>query len=66
MVKNTTHLFDDAMGLYGTFEDLGLMLGATIFGVAWTIFGPQSVFVISAVAGAVAVASAPTTGRDKR
>lgn len=55
-----------AMGLYGTFEDLGLMLGATLFGFAWTIFGPQSVFVISAVAAAIAVASALTIGREKR
>jgi predicted MFS family arabinose efflux permease len=36
-----------ALGLYGTFEDLGLMVGSTIFGLSWATFGPQSVFVIA-------------------
>ncbi len=43
-----------ALGLYGTFEDLGLMVGSTVFGLSWAVFGPQSVFVIASGVALVA------------
>jgi MFS family permease len=43
-----------SLGLYGTFEDLGLMLGSLIFGFSWGAFGPSSVFVITAAATGLA------------
>ena len=43
-----------SLGLYGTFEDLGLMLGSLIFGFSWGTFGPSSVFVITAAATGLA------------
>ena len=39
-----------SLGLYGTFEDFGLMMGSLIFGFSWGAFGPPSVFVITAAA----------------
>ena len=38
-----------SLGLYGTFEDFGLMMGSLIFGFSWGSFGPPSVFVITAI-----------------
>ncbi len=43
-----------SLGLYGTFEDLGLMLGSLIFGFSWGAFGPPSVFMITAAATGLA------------
>jgi MFS transporter, DHA1 family, multidrug resistance protein len=39
-----------SLGLYGTFEDFGLMLGSLIFGFAYVTLGPSSIFIITAAA----------------
>jgi predicted MFS family arabinose efflux permease len=55
-----------ALGLYGTFEDIGLMVGATVFGLTWAIFGPKSIFVISSGTAIVAALLALTIREDKQ
>jgi predicted MFS family arabinose efflux permease len=49
-----------SLGLYGTFEDLGLMFGSLIFGFSWGAFGPSSVFIISSIASGLAAILALT------
>jgi predicted MFS family arabinose efflux permease len=39
-----------SLGLYGTFEDFGLMMGSLIFGFSWNTFGPSSIFFITSAA----------------
>ena len=38
-----------AMGIYGSFEDLGLILGPLIYGLIWEIYSPSHIFLESAV-----------------
>ena len=45
------------MGLYGSFEDLGLIVGPLLFGVVWDVLGPKSLFPVSAVALLLAIIS---------
>ena len=37
-----------SMGIYGSFEDLGLMVGPPIYGIIWSIYSPLSIFICSA------------------
>ena len=37
-----------SMGIYGSFEDLGLMVGPPIYGLIWSIYSPLSIFICSA------------------
>jgi MFS family permease len=39
-----------AMGLYGTFEDLGMMLGPLLYGIIWNTYGSVYIFVASSAA----------------
>ena len=55
-----------AFGLYGTFEDLGLMVGFTIFGLSWAAFGPQSVFVIASGSTLIAALLTLSLGHGKQ
>ncbi len=55
-----------SLGLYGTFEDLGLMFGSLIFGFSWGAFGPSSVFVISSIASGLAAVLALTIREQKQ
>jgi DHA1 family multidrug resistance protein-like MFS transporter len=45
------------MGLYGSFEDLGLIVGPLIFGVVWDVLGPKYLFPVSSVALLLAIIS---------
>lgn len=45
-----------AMGVYGVFEDVGVTLGPVLYGLAWSGFGLQWVFVVGGVLGLVGVA----------
>ncbi|MBT3285402.1 MFS transporter [Candidatus Bathyarchaeota archaeon] len=45
------------MGLYGSFEDLGLVIGPLVFGFVWDSFGPKYLFPVSAVALFLAIIS---------
>ena len=55
-----------ALGLYGTFEDLGLMVGSTLFGLSWAAFGPQSIFVIASGTALTAALLALSLGHGKQ
>ena len=45
------------MGIYGSFEDLGLVVGPLVFGFVWDSFGPEYLFPVSAVALFLAIIS---------
>ena len=45
------------MGLYGSFEDFGLVVGPLIYGFVWDAFGPKYLFPVSAVALFLAIIS---------
>ena len=45
------------MGLYGSFEDLGLVIGPLIYGFVWDSFGPKYLFPVSAMALFLAIIS---------
>jgi len=45
------------MGIYGSFEDLGLVVGPLVFGFVWDYFGPRYLFPISAAALFLAILS---------
>lgn len=45
------------MGLYGSFEDLGLIVGPLIFGVVWEVLGPKYLFPVAAMAIFLAIIS---------
>lgn len=36
-----------ALGMYGSFEDLGLFIGPILYGLIWTMYTPAFVFVVS-------------------
>jgi predicted MFS family arabinose efflux permease len=39
-----------SMGIFGSFEDLGLMIGPAVYGLIWTNFQPGYIFVVSGIA----------------
>jgi predicted MFS family arabinose efflux permease len=41
-----------AMGLLGSVEDLGQLVGPVAYGVSWSTFGPTSIFPLTAVLAA--------------
>jgi MFS family permease len=40
------HWQNTAMGIYGGFEDIGVVIGSAVGGVAWEALGPQTTFLI--------------------
>jgi MFS family permease len=50
------HWQGTAMGIYGGFEDAGVVIGSALAGVAWDNLGPQSAFLILGVAPPVMAA----------
>ncbi len=44
-----------AVGVFGSFEDLGLILGPLVLGVAYSTLGPRDLFPIAAVLALVAL-----------
>jgi MFS family permease len=42
-----------AMGIYGCFEDLGLIVGPIIYGYIWSAYRPPDIFLASAAASAL-------------
>jgi len=42
-----------AMGVYGCFEDLGLIVGPVIYGYIWNAYRPPDIFLASAIASAI-------------
>jgi MFS family permease len=45
------------MGIYGSFEDLGLVIGPLVFGFIWDSYGPGYLFPVSAAALFLAILS---------
>jgi MFS family permease len=42
-------LYGTAVGLYGSFEDLGIIVGPLLFGLVWVAYGPVFIFVASSL-----------------
>lgn len=51
----TSDTYGAAMGVYGASEDLGVMIGPTIFGIFWSAYGSISVFYVCAIIETVGV-----------
>jgi predicted MFS family arabinose efflux permease len=47
VTPNTMH--GTGVGIYGSFEDLGIIIGPLLFGFVWTIYGPVFIFAAAAV-----------------
>jgi predicted MFS family arabinose efflux permease len=48
-----TQLRGSAIGLYGSMEDLGLLLGPVLFGLAWSYWGGRTLFPVALVAALI-------------
>jgi MFS family permease len=46
-------LYGTSVGLYGSFEDLGIIIGPLIFGFVWKTFGPVFIFAACSMAQVV-------------
>jgi MFS family permease len=51
-----SHWQNTAMGLYGGFEDAGVVVGAALGGILWDAFGPQATFLFMGAATSVIAA----------
>jgi DHA1 family multidrug resistance protein-like MFS transporter len=47
--------YGKVIGVYGSFEDLGIMVGPLIFGFVWSAYGPVYIFAVAALAQLLAV-----------
>ncbi len=43
------------MGIYGSFEDLGLIIGPLVFGYIWETYSPQNIYLIASIAAFLAI-----------
>jgi len=43
-------MYGSAVGVYGSFEDLGSLIGPLIFGFVWTTFNPSLIFAVGSLA----------------
>ena len=39
-----SRLYGVAVGIYGSFEDIGVMVGPTVYGLVWSMYAPSFVF----------------------
>jgi MFS family permease len=49
-------MYGTAIGIYGSFEDLGIMIGPLVYGFVWSATGPVYIFAASAIAQILAAA----------
>ena len=49
------------MGIYGSFEDLGLIIGPIIFGYIWDTHGAQHIYPLTAASALLAITLLTTT-----
>jgi len=42
--------YGKVIGAYGSFEDLGIVIGPIIYGFVWSVYGPLYIFLVCAVA----------------
>ena len=43
-------IYGAAVGIYGSFEDLGFLIGPLIFGFVWSTFNPVLIFAVASLA----------------
>jgi predicted MFS family arabinose efflux permease len=43
------------MGLYSSFEDLGLIIGPLVFGYVWEVYGARNIYLIASLAAFIAI-----------
>jgi MFS family permease len=55
-----------AMGIYGVFEDIGVMAGPPLYGYAWKNQGVTSIFYLSAALQAIGLALTPMLRKTKK
>jgi MFS family permease len=48
-ISVTSDNYGTAMGIYGASEDLGAIIGPTIYGIFWSTYGSTSIFYIYAL-----------------
>ncbi len=55
-----------AIGIFGSLEDAGLLLGPLLFGATWEVYGPRSIFPVVTALAAVGVGASllVALGRD--
>lgn len=54
------------IGIYGSFEDLGLLIGPLLYGLIWSLYTPVLVFVVSAAIQALSIPLILLVGRKSR
>ena len=67
VTPNTMH--GTGVGIYGSFEDLGIIIGPLLFGFVWSIYGPVFIFAAAAVTqilGALLVLAINRNDRDSK
>jgi len=42
-------MYGATVGIYGSFEDLGVVVGPLLFGFVWSTYGPVFIFAASAI-----------------
>ena len=52
----STDTYGKVIGTYGSFEDLGIMIGPVIYGFVWSVYGPIYIFIICSLAQFLAAA----------
>jgi MFS family permease len=55
-----------AIGVFGSFEDLGLLVGPVLIGAVYATYGATSIFPVVAVVGLIAGALSLWLGRDPK
>jgi predicted MFS family arabinose efflux permease len=43
-------LYGSAVGMYGSFEDLGVIIGPLVYGFVWSNFSPVLIFAVGSLA----------------
>ena len=49
------------MGIYGSFEDMGLIIGPLLFGYVWEVYGAQNIYLITAASAILGIILLITT-----
>ena len=69
MIPDVTpsRMYGAAVGVFGSFEDLGSIVGPLLFGFVWATFGPIYIFAVTSVtqlAAAFLVLKIPETANQ--
>jgi len=43
------------MGMYGSFEDFGMMLGSPLYGFVWGFYAPHYIFIVGAAVQSLSI-----------